>query len=107
MQTIRVEKNLNKMGNRLPQPNYQEIKKKEGIKVTQVSRTETLETSLSVNSSQTSLMTDESKEYIDGQGINNWQQSLQGRLQQLEIPNPRTNAPAPNKAQYDCLQPIS
>ena len=62
MQTIRVEKNLNKMGNRLPQPNYQEIKKKEGIKVTQVSRTETLETSLSVNSSQTSLMTDESKE---------------------------------------------
>jgi len=53
------------------------------------------------------LMTDESKEYIDGQGINNWQQSLQGRLQQLEIPNPRTNAPAPNKAQYDCLQPIS
>ena len=52
------------------------------------------------------LMTDESKEYIDGQGSANWQQSLQGRLQQLAIPNPQ-KLPSENAAAYDCLRPIS
>ena len=53
------------------------------------------------------LMTDESKEYIDGQGSANWQQSLQGRLQQLAIPNPPIKLPPENAAAYDCLRPIS
>lgn len=53
------------------------------------------------------LMTDESKEYIDGQGVENWRQSLQGRLMQLEAPNPQMKIPPENAAAYDCLRPIS
>ncbi|HMS44660.1 MAG TPA: tetratricopeptide repeat protein [Alphaproteobacteria bacterium] len=49
------------------------------------------------------LMTDESKEYVDGQGLQNWQQTIAERLQRQGI----DKVIPPDAARYNCLQPIS